>query len=760
MQNQNITIPIRGIDEYSGPAEKIVKQSNRLTKALSRGITEMDRLKNSSKNISNFQKLEKQLGKTASEVDVTRKGLINLGREIKAQEKPNKKLLKEYEAQEAKLSRLNNKHRDQKQRLAEVRQSLRDAGYEGRNFARSQDLIQRKLAETNDRMKKMAKYSAELKHAQSKYDKAMQRSANMTIVGYGAMSVGRQVKNIFTSPVQEMRNIEKARGELSSVGVKNTGVVAQKGFDISSKYANITAADFVRAAYDIKSGISNLTDSGVANMTASAALTAKATKSDVPQMTSLFATAYGSFKKTLFRGETDSRFGDIFSAQLAKSVQSFKTDGGKMQQSIEAMGSGLAASGISMSQQLTGLGMLQQKMTAGESGTTLKALERSAGTAQDKLQKMGYNVNTLDANGNMKSLPDLLESMQKIFGKNYTTETGAKLLKAFGSDEAVKFFKALWGQQDAFRANTKALQEAGQQGMKFTKSMANLIDNNWDSRLEILSGKFENLKAKIGYALVPVIDRLSKGLGWLLDRGSEFVDKYPDLTSVAVTGVTVVGGLAAAMGSAMIATAMWTATIGRASLMLKKQALENKISSLGMGGGKRGRGMIGKFGGMGKVGTGIAMVGAGGLMAYDTLSNSRLSSSQKAHDVTAIAGGMGGALAGAQAGAILGTAILPGIGTAIGGLLGGMAGGWAGNGLGDTLGKYVAKAFGDSPIEQKAQAQLATKQQTNSGGAPAVDQRQYHFTVHQQPGEDAEAFAHRVAQIHRDEHLRSEYDVR
>ena len=55
-------------------------------------------------------------------------------------------------------------------------------------------------------------------------------------------------------------------------------------------------ADFISAAYDIKSGIASLSDEGVAEFTSLAALTAKATKSTAGEMTSLFATGYGIYK--------------------------------------------------------------------------------------------------------------------------------------------------------------------------------------------------------------------------------------------------------------------------------------------------------------------------------------------------------------------------------------------------------------------------------------------------------------------------------
>ena len=81
---------------------------------------------------------------------------------------------------------------------------------------------------------------------------------------------------------------------------------------------------FIKASYDIKSGISSLSDEGVAEFTRLAAVTARATKSNVEEMTKLFALGYGIFKRA---GESNIDFGRRFSASIAKAVQDFCIDG-------------------------------------------------------------------------------------------------------------------------------------------------------------------------------------------------------------------------------------------------------------------------------------------------------------------------------------------------------------------------------------------------------------------------------------------------
>jgi len=485
MSDLDYSLVLRAVDKFSRPAKKIAGVSKQMAEQLGKGQKELSKLGNQKKAIKRMQELHGSLGKTANKLDLAKKKAAALGRELKTTSGPTRQLRKQHEAAVKSIRRLTQQHDKQRQSLRKNKGELKQAGVDTRNLRKEQKRLGDEYVKTSKKMERIAKRAAEVSKARSRYDRALQRAANISLVAGGMSRVGGSMMRAVSDPLSRMRMVERSKGELKSLGIKDTNSIAAKGQQMSKMYAGINTADFVSAAYDIKSGISTLTDKGVAEMTAAAAVTAKATKANVGQMTSLFATGYGSFKKSLYSNLTDEQFGQVFSASLAKAVQQFKTDGGKMQQSIQGMGSGLAESDISLAQQFTALGMLQQKMEAGVAGTTMKAVERTAAIAQEKFKKEGINIKTLDENGNLRKLDILLEDMQKTFGEKYTTQTGATIQKAFGSEEAVAFFKALWGQQEAFRANTRALEQAQVQGAKFTRSMAHAMDDNQDAKLQI-----------------------------------------------------------------------------------------------------------------------------------------------------------------------------------------------------------------------------------------------------------------------------------
>lgn len=115
----------------------------------------------------------------------------------------------------------------------------------------------------------------------------------------------------------------RALGELASLGVKDLEAVEDAARSFSDQWAGTSKADFISASYDIKSGIASLSDEGVAEFTTLAALTGKATKSTVAEMTSLFATGYGIYKG-YYEDLTDLEFGEVFRRGLRAAFSSLR----------------------------------------------------------------------------------------------------------------------------------------------------------------------------------------------------------------------------------------------------------------------------------------------------------------------------------------------------------------------------------------------------------------------------------------------------
>ncbi len=395
------------------------------------------------------------------------------------------------------------------------------------------------------------KLSAPLRDAENTVAKASERmnkrlQLSMKLAGAGAATglFAEGVRRVVTSFTDSIREVERAKGELATLGVQDLNAVVQRGYEMQTQLAGITADAFVRASYDIKSGISTLSDQGVADMTAAAMLVAKATRGQAEQMTSLFATSYGIFKDQ-YAAMTDADFGNMFGAALSASVKQFKTDGAQMQQAIETAGAGAVNLGMQMTEQLTLLGMMQQQMQAGEAGTALRAFATNAAKADAAFGKMRVTadhpvrVRILDDNGQLRAMPDILTDLRARYGETLDAFEAAEIKNAFGTDEAMKMINALYGQEEAVRANAEALNEAAAQGEAFTATMARAADNNWDAAMVLMGQKWDVLRQKIGERLLPVVERLMPYIDAFIEKAFTWIDANPDL--VTGIGAVVVG---------------------------------------------------------------------------------------------------------------------------------------------------------------------------------------------------------------------------
>ena len=400
------------------------------------------------------------------------------------------------------------------------------------------------------------KVDAPLKRLESKMDRASKRmkkamalSAKLTGIGAVSAGVAYASKRIIENILEPVRAVEKAKGELASLGVEQIKIVTDMGKEMEKKWAGVTAASFVTAAYDIRSGISSLSDQGVADMTRAAVLVAKATKGVPEEMTSLFATGYGIFKQQ-YQQMDDAQFGTLFGDMISKSTQQFKTDGAAMQAAVESAGATATLLGQDMSAQLAIMGQLQSVMSGSESGTALKAYALNSAKANAEFKKMGINIRTLDDKGMLRSMPDVLADMKAQLG-DFNGENVEILKKAFGSEEAVKVLSTLWGQEEALRANSAALEDAAASGGKFTENMAKAVDNNFDARAQKMAQKWNVMKITLGEKMIPVLEKVIPVLSNAFDAMAKFADENPKLAASFAIVIVAIGGVAAILAPLM-----------------------------------------------------------------------------------------------------------------------------------------------------------------------------------------------------------------
>lgn len=389
----------------------------------------------------------------------------------------------------------------------------------------------------------MARVNTSVDGSVSKIQQMNRTFGDMTKTGIAMTAAGATITNAVLSPVEATFETRRALGELSSVGIEDLEALESAAKDFSDTWAGTTKADFITAAYDIKSGIASLTDEAVAQFTELAGITAKGTKSSIGEMTNLFATGYGIYKD-YYKDMSDLEFGEMFSAGIAKSVQQFKTDGSQMAQSIQSLGASATSANVPFEEQLSILGMLQATMSGSEAGTKYRAFLKTAARGGEEL-----GLSFTDANNQLLSTPEILDKLRGKFGDTMDAAEKMELQKAFGTDEAVAMIDLLYNKTGDLQGNITTLYGEMGKGIGVAQGMADAINQTEGEKYTILSQKIGNVKEKIGNLLLPTVNELIDKGSVVVDKISDWVDQNEGLVKGITLTVLTIGIILTVMGA-------------------------------------------------------------------------------------------------------------------------------------------------------------------------------------------------------------------
>ena len=402
----------------------------------------------------------------------------------------------------------------------------------------------------------------------SKLDALGQTFGGFIKAGTAMQGAGSQITSAVLAPVEATFETRRALGELASLGVEDLDALEGAARNFSDQWSGTTKADFISAAYDIKSGISSLSDEGVAEFTALAALTAKATKSTASEMTSLFATGYGIYKG-YYDDLTDIQFGEMFSAGIAESVRAFKTSGTGMAQGIQSLGASATTANVPLEEQLAILGMLQATMGGAEAGTKYKAFLRSAAKGGEAL-----GLSFLDANNQLLSMPEILEQLRGKFGETMDAAEKMELQKAFGDTEAVALIDLLYSKTGDLQDNILNLYDAMGQGTGVAQDMASAIQETEPERFARLQQRIHNVTESIGNSLLPTVNDLMGKGEQVLTKVASWIEENKELVKIIMLIVLAIGGFLTVAGTVI-------AVVGGVGLVITKAVSAFKILKAG-----------------------------------------------------------------------------------------------------------------------------------------------------------------------------------
>ncbi len=391
---------------------------------------------------------------------------------------------------------------------------------------------------------------------------------NLGLIEKGTMMVGAGLALLAVPAtlVASTAATQKALGELASVGVKDFRTMEDAAESFTNQWAGANKAEFIGAAYDVKSALASLSDTAVGTFAAMAALTGKATKATTQEMVETFTTAYGIFKP-LDKDMSDIQWAKMFSGALSQTVGVFKTTGPQMAEAIKNIGAIAAASNVPLQEQMAILGQLQTTMPGSEAGTLYKAFMMKATEAGNEL-----GLSFVDAQGRLKGIVPILQEVKRGFPDLSQAAAQVKLKKAFGSDEAVRFVLQMSMGMDQLKGNIQSVEQAMKSGTAITLDMAEAMNMDVGAQYTVAKQQAQNLAEILGRTLLPVVTPVFKGV-------SSFILYLQGVAKSAPGATRVILALCAALGLALVVVGGATAAVGTLGIALP--AVQAGIAAIG-----------------------------------------------------------------------------------------------------------------------------------------------------------------------------------
>ncbi len=403
------------------------------------------------------------------------------------------------------------------------------------------------------------KVQSQVTNLESKMKSLVQTSQNLMGAGTAMLATGTAMTAGLLMPVKATFDTKEAIGELASVGIKDFKSLENAALEFSNKYSGVTKAEFLSAAYDIKGGIASLSDAGVAEYTRLAALTAKATKATVQDMTSLFATGYGIYRD-MYNKLDDMAFGRMFSGGISSAVNIFKTTGPQMAQAMTTLGAAATTANRPLEEQLTVLGMLQATMPGGEAGTKYRAFIQSAAKAGKEL-----GLSFVDNKNQLLGMEDILLRLRSKYGETLDAIEKQQISKAFGTEEAVALIDLLYPKVNQLKSNISTVQAAMKSGTKAAQDMVDAMTKDpGASKWKTVTQQFGNLLDVVGTQLEPIIVPVIDKISTMILKMQDWAQKNPEATQTIWKLAMAIALVVSLLGGSLVGLGFFGGIIGYA----------------------------------------------------------------------------------------------------------------------------------------------------------------------------------------------------
>lgn len=563
-----LKIIMSATDKASAAFKKLREGGNVLAQSLKKAEAELHDLDKAQENLLRKNKLNKELSKSGEALRKNAAEIRRLNNEIAKTGTASKEQEKELSDLTKANKKLTEAQEKNWEKVRKLDQALSAAGITAKTFSNAQDQLNKKHDAASKAVEKQRLAYEKLQNAQNKAAaaKSQMTEAGMRAVGlmYTARGIADTTRNVLSAPVKAYAETETASTDLRAAMMDNTGKVSAQYKDIDNLATRLgdrlpgTTADFKNLmTMLIRQGMSAQTVlGGTGEAAALLAVQLKKSPEAAAEMAAKLQDATRGTEKEMlaimdqvqrlyYAGTDDTNILGAFS-KLSPALDTLKIKGESAMKMMSPL-----------------VGMLDQAGLSGESaGNALrKVFTRMMDT--EKIAKVtdgtGISLNFTDGKGEFGGLDKAYEQLAKL--KAVNTEQRLQILQGiFGDDaETLQALNTMIEKGKAGYEEFAKKMEAQASLNQRVNDQLGTLTNLWDAA----SGTFTNFLAKMGESIAPELKDLTKWIGDINEKLSNWAAQNPETANtimkiVAAVGIflTVVTGIGAAISAVLVPIAL------------------------------------------------------------------------------------------------------------------------------------------------------------------------------------------------------------
>ncbi len=555
------------INKASAPLKAIDRDSGATARALKSTRDQLKQLQAQQRDITSFKKLQEATQKSGEALEAQQQKVADLARQLKATDNPTKSLQRQFDRATASAKKLKTSHQGNRDQLHQLGNQLSQSGVKTNNLNRHQDLLAMQMKRANQQIDQQKAKLAQLGEQQQKLNAIraksdqIQKTAMKTALYSGAAAYGgSRALGGMAGMAQDGLSFDQTMSRVQALTRLDKDSDTLK---MLREQARELGASTSFTAQDAAQGQGFL---------AMAGFTPDAIKSAMPGMLSLAKAAgeelgatadIGSNILTGFKLKSDQmgRAGDVLTATFTRSNTNLQMLGDTM----KYVGPVVSGLGGTLEEAAAMAGKLGDAGIQGSmAGTAMRAiysrLAKPPKMAAYAIAELG--LETQDAAGNLRSMPELLAEISEIT-KDIGNAERAGIFKQIAGEEAFSALQVLVDQAGSgdLQAMITDLNNAQGTALNTARDMA----DNATGDLQSLASAWSDVKIELFETNNGPLRDTIQSITSVVRGISAWTKAHPELAAFLVKMAVILGVLVTTMGALGLATS--TVMFGWAGLL-------------------------------------------------------------------------------------------------------------------------------------------------------------------------------------------------